>query len=317
MSASLNLTSAAAFRDYVEDMGDQLIAQGFYGFKTADYMTVHEGVKGKKILTSLMVNDLARRWAKQFNAPLDTIVFAPRELNVEFAKVELEIYPQDFESTYLGKKRKKGQGMDIPFEGDIMMQVMKKLAQELDIATIQGVKAATPASTDLLKQLYHGLLKLITDLIAAGHAPYVVAGGALTTANIMTVVRDMQDGIGEAYKEGDLEIYMSLVNMNKYFDAHVTKYQGIKPQVRFVNGVKQTRTEDESGWIIGLPSWKNSNRICVTPPGNFHLGYDDIVDWQSFNFKDDIRSIKFWMDFKMGVQIFLAEESAFMVNNLA
>jgi hypothetical protein len=279
-------------------------------------MTVHEGVKGKKILNSLMVGDLTRRWAKNFDAPADTLIFAPRELSVEFSKVELEIFPQDFESTYLGKKRRQGQGMDIPFEGDIMMQVMKKLAQEIDIAVVQGVKAATPASTDMLKNLFHGLLKLVTDLIAAGHAPYMVPGGTLTTANIMTVVNDMVDGIGEGYKEGDLEIYMSSLNMRKYFDAHVTKYQGNKPVTRYVNGVYQMRTEDESGWIIGLPSWKASNRIVVTPPGNFHLGYDDVADWQSFNFKDDIRCIKFWMDFKMGVQLFIAEESAFMVNNL-
>jgi hypothetical protein len=315
-TASLNLTSAQSLRDYVEDFGDDLIYQGFYGFKTADYMTPHEGVKGKKWLTTMLVADLARRWQKQYNAPNDLINFKPRALEVEAAKVELTIYPQDFESTYLGKKRKKGQNMDIPMEGDIMMQVMKKLAQEFEVGVHQAEESAVPAPTDLLKQLFNGYNVLIADLISGGHAPVSVPGGVLTTSNIIPHLAEMVDAVGDGYKEGDLEVIMSSINARKYFDAHVAKYNGSKPETRRVNGVKQYRLEDESGWIVPLPGRKNSNRIIVTPPGNLHWGYDDVNDWTVFNFEQNKRAIDFWMDFKIGVQIFIAEESAFVVNNL-
>ena len=314
-TASLNLTSAQALRDYVEDFSDSLIVQGFYGHKTADYSTPHENVKGKKWLTSLLISDLARRWAKQFNAPADTLNFKPRALITEDAKVELEIYPKDFESSYLGKKRKKGQGMDIPFEGEIMSQVMKKLAQEMDFAHINGSAAATPASTDLLKQLFNGLAVLITELIADGHAPETVPGGTITESNILPHTAALIDGIGDGYREGDLQLFMSKVNARKYYNAWVTKYNGNKPQVTYVNGVQTLEMEQEEGKIVVLPSWKGNRMVC-TPTGNLHHGYDDISDWTMFNFKEDIRCIKFWMDFKFGVQLFLPDENAFMVNNL-
>lgn len=315
-TASLNLTSAQSLRDYVEDFGEDLILQSFYGFRTSDYLTPHEGVKGKKWLTTLLVADLARRWAKQFNASEDVITFKPRALEVEMAKVELQIYPQDFETTYLGNKRKKGQGMDIPFEGDIMMQVMKKLAKEFEVAVWQGEEAATPAPGDLLKKLFNGYKILIQQLVAGGHAPVSVPGGVITASNIMPHLAEMVDAVDDGYKEGDLEIFMSALNARKYFDAHVAKFQGAKPETRRVNGVKQYRMEDESGWIIPLPGLKFSNRIITTPPGNLHWGYDDVSDWTVFNFEENKRAIDFWMDFKMGVQIFIAEENAFVVNNL-
>jgi hypothetical protein len=310
-TSSLNLTSAAALRDYVEDFQDELIVQGFYGHRTADYSTPHENVKGKKWLTNLTVQDLARRWAKQFTPTDDVIGFKPRALITEDAKVELQIYPKDFESTYLGNKRKKGQGMDIPFEGQIMMQVMKKLAQEFDFAHLNAVETATPLSTDLFKVLFNGLFALFTELQTGGHAPLVLPGGGMTQNNILDIVNDLVSGLGTAYREGDIQVFMNKAQSRLFYNAWVAKYNGQKPNVTWANGVKKIELEEGEGEIIVLPSW-NSNRMVATPPGNFHHGYDDIMDATSFQFEQKKRSIDFWMDFKFGVQIFIPEEKALM-----
>jgi hypothetical protein len=310
-TSSLNLTSAAALRDYVEDFQDELIVQGFYGHRTADYSTPHENVKGKKWLTNLTVQDLARRWAKQFTPTDDVIGFKPRALITEDAKVELQIYPKDFESTYLGNKRKKGQGMDIPFEGQIMMQVMKKLAQEFDFAHLNAVETATPLSTDLFKVLFNGLFALFTELQTGGHAPLVLPGGGITQNNILDIVNDLVSGLGTAYREGDIQVFMNKAQSRLFYNAWVAKYNGQKPNVTWANGVKKIELEEGEGEIIVLPSW-NSNRMVATPPGNFHHGYDDITDATSFQFEQNKRSIDFWMDFKFGVQIFIPEEKALM-----
>lgn len=314
-TASLTLTSAAALRDYVEDFGDQLIVQGFYGHRTADYSTPHENVKGKKYLTGLTVGDLAKRWAKTFSASQDVLNFKPRALVVEPAKVELQIYPQDFESTYLGKMRKKGQGMDIPFEGEIMMKVMQKLAQELDNAHLNGDAAASPASTDLLSALFDGTMKLIDDLVVAGHDELALPVAGFTVNTALDVVNDLIMGLASPYRLGDTQVFMNKAQARIYYNAWVLKYNGNASAVRFENGVQKMELEYAQGEVIVLPSW-TSARIVATPPGNFHHGYDDIADWTSFKFEQNKRAIDFWLDFKFGVQIFIPEESAFMITEV-
>ena len=179
-TGSINLASAESFRDYVEDFGTELFGRAYYGFESANIATLHEGVKGKKILTELIMGDLARRWAKNFTPTEDQLNFKPRTLEVSTCKVELQICPQDFESTYLGMFRRKGQNHDdIPFEGYILDKIMKKLAQEFEVAFHQAQKAGTPAAADLMKQTFDGLNKVIADEIAAGYAPVATPGGCL------------------------------------------------------------------------------------------------------------------------------------------
>jgi hypothetical protein len=310
-TASLDLTSAQALRDYVEDFSDDLIVQGFYGHRTADYSTPHEGLKGKKYLNTLQISDLARRWRKQFGAKEDTIKFKPRPIVVEKVKVELEIYPQDFETSYLGKKRKKGQGMDIPFEGEIMSQVMKRLAQEFDVAHCQAVENQTVGPDDLMKELFNGLFQIFGQIQTGGHAPLALPSGGITDNNILNIVADLINGIGKGYNEGDLQVFMNNEQSRLYHNAWIKKYMGQKPKLEWVNKVKTMESEEGDATIIVLPSW-NSNRIVCTPPGNFHHGFDDALDWSSFNFKEDIRVIKFWMDFMFGVQVVIPDEDALM-----
>jgi hypothetical protein len=310
-TASLDLTSVQALRDYVEDFSDDLIVQGFYGHKTALYSTPHENVKGKKYLNTLLISDLARRYSKQFSAPNDVIKFKPRAIITEDAKVELEIYPKDFETSYLGKKRKKGQGMDIPFEGEIMGQVMARLAQEFDIAHLQAVETQSPASTDLMKQVFNGLFKVFDQIQADGHAPLATPSGGITELNILDICKDLIDNIAPGYNEGDLQIFMNKRYARMFQNAWTKKYVGQKASITWTDKVKTIETEEGDAKVIVLPSW-NSNRIVCTPPGNFHHGFDDQLDWSQFNFLQFIRCIKFWMDFKFGVQVIVPDEDALM-----
>lgn len=314
-TASLNLTSAAALRDYVEDFGEELIVQGFYGHRTADFSTPHENVKGKKTLTSLEVGDLAKRFEKTFTPSQDKLTFKPRTLITEDVKVELQIFPKDFESTYLGNKRKKGQGMDIPFEGQIMQKLMQKLMQEFDYAHLNAIESNAPVSTDLMRQLFNGLFPLFDELVTDGHAELALPLAGWTVDTALDIVNDLVMGLASPYRLGDVNVFMNKAKARIYYNAWVKKYAGSKPMVTWENGVQKIELEEGQGHVVVLPSWI-SPRVVATPPGNFHHGYDDVSDWTSFNFEQNKRSIDFWMDFRFGVQVFLPEESALMMTEI-
>src|SRR5688572_20216139 len=121
MSASVDFTNAAALQDYIRKFMPELIGKLYHGFPSAQIFTPHEGVKGEMILTEMVLGTLVQQWTKTFNPLANKITFKPRTLRVVPAKVDLQIYPQEFESTYLGMARRPGfQPNDLPFQGFIM-----------------------------------------------------------------------------------------------------------------------------------------------------------------------------------------------------
>lgn len=313
-TGSINLASAESFRDYVEDFGTELFGRAYYGFESANIATLHEGVKGKKILTELIMGDLARRWAKNFTPTEDQLNFKPRTLEVSTCKVELQICPQDFESTYLGMFRRKGQNHDdIPFEGYILDKIMKKLAQEFEVAFHQAQKAGTPAAADLMKQTFDGLNKVIADEIAAGYAPVATPGGTLTATSIIPTLEAMWNKLSDAYKPGEIEVYGSYAHTRLYQTAYAAKYNGNKPAV---DAMGRVRLEFGEGWLKPLPGRSGSDRLIMTPSENLHYGIDAPEDSQIMKFENNKRNVDMWMDFNVGLQVGLVDEDVFVVNDL-
>lgn len=312
-TGSLNLTDAASFQSYVQEFSDELYSRAFYNFATNPYLTVHEGVKGKKVLTKLVVADLARRYAKAFAPVDDTLSFTPRVLEVNKVKVELSIVPKDFETTYLGMFRQKGQSdRDIPFEGYILNDVFGKLDEEFESAIWAAVAAGTPAATDKMIAVFNGFKKIIADLIVAGHTPVTTPGGALTNSNMLQLLEDMWGALHPAYQTAQVDAYCAPETARKYWNNHITKYQGVKPEMVGNN----IRLEYGEGLLIPLPGLAGSQRIIMTPRGNLHWGIDAPADSSVFNFEQNKRAVDMWMDFNVGAQVAFTEDNILVVNDL-
>ena len=138
--SSANLAAAAAYKNSVHELGPDFIYKAFYAFKTMLHATVAEGNKGKRTLTEIMVGDLVYAWNKNFNPRQNAIDYRPREIEVVAQKFDLAFVPQEYEATYLGAARKKGQnpGSDLPAEAEHMMLIMAKIASELENAVWRG-----------------------------------------------------------------------------------------------------------------------------------------------------------------------------------
>lgn len=317
MPLSANLTDVAAFRDYVEDFHDQLITKAFYSPKTVGLSTTHEGVKGKKILTILdVLSELAVAWKADFVAKANAAAFIPRELEVVRYKIDLSFTPQDFEDTYLGMYRKKGQnpGEEMPFAGYVLDQLLSSHATSIDSSLWKAVKAGsiTPGTTPM-SQCFDGFLELIKDLITAGNAPVVTPGGAITQGNIVALVESMWDALNDAYKETQVGVFMSYQNYMKYNRGYREEFG------KYVSDNKSgARVLDfgENAILYPMKGLSGSDRIIMTPVSNLHVGYDDFNDDTMFEFEKNKRQIDFWLDATIGCQFALKDEDILVTNDL-
>lgn len=317
MDESLDYSYARDFQDYVREYQEELFTQLFFAFKTADLAQIFEGIKGEKVITQFDVADnLARRWGKSFD-PVEIGAFKPRVLKTVLNKVDFAITPQDYEESYMGAFRKKGQNPeDWPFQAYIMEKVLAKLNQEFEVAAWQAVQEASPSAGDYLRQTFNGFLKIIIDAITAGDIT-PVATGAINAGNILANVRLMWAAVLPQYKENGTDIFMSYAMYDTYRIAYKDAYK-VDPAfvqidnssyegIMFELGNKRTR-------IIPINGLQGSNRIVITPRENLAIGIDSSSDVM-FRVKDDIRTMKFWMDFRMGAQILLQEEGILVVND--
>lgn len=316
---SLDHSYAQSFQDYVRTYADDLFCELFYGFKTSDLAQTHEGIKGEKVITQLEVADnLARRWAKTFD-PTDAATFKPRVLKTVLNKVDFSIVPQQYESSYLGAWRKKGQNpADWPYQAYVMQKVLAKLMQEFEVATWQGVEEASPSAGDYLRQTFDGYLQIIVEALAAGDITAVTTG-ALDASNIIAKLRLMWAAVSSQYKEGGMDILMSYDLYDTYRIAYKDANKIDPAYIQITDaGYRGVLYELGNGntKIIPVNGMSGSGRVVITPRENLAIGIDDASDVM-FNVQQDIRELKFWMDFRMGVQILLQKDGILVVNDQA
>lgn len=308
--SSISFVSAAAYKDHVELVGEELITRMFYGFETAKLVTTHEGVKGKKVLTELVIgSDLVKKYRSQFDPVAGAIDFKPRVLEVFPAKVDLSIVPQDFESSYLGQFRKKGQDpRDFPFEAYVMDKIVERVHQEIEHAVHSAAIPGVPTATDPIRLLFDGYLEIIKDAIAATDLT-VATTGAITADNIVSSVEIVWDSLDVPTKAGATMAFVSVQNYTRYMRKYRSEFGKYTEP-----GKMQTKLDFADCTLVAQPGMGSSNRIIIMPADNFHLGYDGITDHSMFNFDTNTRELRFWMDFKIGVQIGICKDGIVAVN---
>lgn len=312
MSASVDFTSAAAFRAYMETFADDLICELFQKFRTGEMITAHEGVKGKKVITQLILGTLVKRWAATFSATADAVDFAPRELEVSPAKVDLTIYPQEFEQTYLAYARRPGfSHTEMPFERYILDRIVGKVAAEIETAIWQGEKTGSGA-TDPLTSLFDGFLHLIADAVVATTLTEV-ATGALTATNAVASVEAMWDALDPAYKDEDVAVFMSYANFQNYARDYRTRY-GFGVRLPGSDEMK-IKLDFGNAYLVPVSGMGTSGRVVMTPANNLHYGYDMADDMSTVRIQELHRGLDLMMDFKIGAQIGLLEDGIIVVND--
>lgn len=320
-TTNTDYSAVAAYRAYVETISDEIFTKLYYDFDTAQFITIHEGVKGKKVWTEQQILGLIKAYFSDFT-PSDTNKLIPVELVVEANKIEHREVPQDMESTYLGFLRRNGfNHQEWPLERMTLTNILKKAKEELEDAVWQAVRKATAlAPGDPVNVTFNGFLKLIADAIVAGDVT-PVATGAITEANILPSLKAMYGELSPALKRAGTVIRMSYANFDKYVAAMDAQHPNSDAAyVEMGNaGYRGIRYRQGAGNTVIMPvaGMGDSDRIIFMPNEHFHMGTDSMADFQNFQVEKQVRELLFWLDFKIGVTITLLRDGVAVVNDQA
>lgn len=320
--ASVSYTQPEAFQAYVREYSMDIFRKLYYGFKTAQLTSPFEGVKGQLVLNeAIITGNLIKRWTKNFE-PVVAASIAPVILETALNKIDFSVVPQEYERSYLGKLRQKGQNpTDWPFEAFLLESVMKQANIEMEQAIWKGVKTGAPAVGDNLTVTFNGFLKLIADAVTATTLTPRVTG-AITSSNAVTAFRNMWNFVGEAEKDQGVDILCSYAIYDNYRIHYKTLYGANPAETEVINnaGYAVTGMRFELGGgdtnIIPLPGLSGSGRVIMTPRGNLVHGMDSPSDLE-WNSDQDVRTMRFWTDFRMGCQILMARDTIMTINDQA
>ena len=319
--ANTDYSLVAGYKAFVEEISSDIFTKLFYGFRTANLATLHEGVKGKKVWTEQQMLTLAKAYFANFN-PGDTNALVPVVLETNANKVEHKEIPQEMEDTYLGFLRRNGfNHQEWPLERYTVENLLKKLNQEFENAVWQGDKKATAlAEGDAMAITFDGFLKIIADAITATDLTPVTTG-AITEANILANLKLMYAELSPELKAAGTDIFMSYANFDKYVAAMDAVHPNsdaayVELGAAGYNGIRYRQGAGNTT-IIPVAGMGTSDRILMIPRENLHIGFDSMSDWSNFNFEQQVRELLYWMDFKIGVTITLLRDGIAVVNDQA
>lgn len=321
--SSANLAKAKIYEAIIQEYAPGLVSQGLFGFKTADFVQVGEGNKGLRTITEGSVNDITYEGGGLygFNPVPGAFDYTPRDILVSAQSVDLEFIPQQFEETYIGSARKKGQnsGTDLPYEAWHMMKIMDKMANELERAVWQGVKVAPLPGGQRRKLLQNlnGFFKVITDELAVGSSnftPFAVPGGAWTDTNAVINLEKMAERLDSDTQSQKLYAYCGIHLVNKY---RRNMREAYKKYTDTSIALNQIQMEIGDVTLIGLPGLGMSNRVIITTPENLVIDFDSIDDTKFINVESNKRKIEMWADYKVGVNLQIVHNDKVSVCDIA
>lgn len=277
-------------------------------------VTLWDGLQDEAPMPNVDVIDIVKPMKyTTFDPTSDAIVFDSRTMKVRPFKVDLHIYPQDFERTWLAHNRKMAATMktweEVPFAEFIMQKIMERIGENVRQATWQGVYNASGTTVNAICD---GFITLATAGVAAGKIPTVATGG-VTTSNVIAKLDEYPEALGDAFstKKGYLHVPRKVFEM--YTKADPTAV-GRTMSLSEVPGANNQNLDAVYLRGTDIKVVKNhylshsdtASQIICTTENNLFCGTDTMGSFNQIRFQEENRSIKMLLDGKWGVQYALA-----------
>lgn len=277
-------------------------------------ITLLDGLQDEAPMPNFTVGDLVRPGKyTTFDPTSNAIAFDSRTMKVRPFKVDLQIYPQDFEKTWLAHNRRGRATMknweDVPFAEYIMMKIMDRIQENIHRATYRGIYNASGTAVN---DICDGYVKIITDLVAAGKVA-TVASGTIDTSNVISKLDEYAEALGDAYAAGKGYIHVPRKVFEMYTKADPTAV-GRTMSISEVPGTNGSNldsvylrgTDIKVVKNIYLNHGEDDSEIFCTTGNNLFAGTDTVSEFNNIEFQIFDRSIKMLLDGKWGTQIALA-----------
>ena len=323
MSNSVKLTALVAnLGNYYQEHRDQIFTDALLGLEdtfSGNGITVEDGVADEVPLLGLTMGNVLQPGAyTTTNFTNDALTIGSRTLKVKPVKADLLFYPQDFERKWLTYNRTKKMTMkeftDIPFHEYFVMQLVKKMKEELRYA---AWTAKVANATTTWTSIFDGwITKIIADVVA-GNISQVGDGNALTAGNVITQFEQYTDGMSDSNGVNKSYLYCSPQAFRWYVRADVS-------------ALGRTSAFDELGGQMAIGSFpeicvRGTNTVIKAEPAltkvntgfaneaviisvenNLVFGTDTMNEINNMDFEKFERSIKVMVDFKAGVDYRIA-----------
>jgi len=310
MAGSIKLTDANALQAYVRDFRKDIIRKLFFGFPTSGIVRLEDNVKGKRVLHNLTIGALAKRYRRSFNPRQDAIKHGQREIETHLIDIDLEVNPTDYEGSYMGQFRQKGQDpKDWPFEAEIIEDVISKAASEMEVAFWQAEKTGVAVDADMI-DVFDGVHKILRDEIAASNLT-PIATGSITNTNAVSSLRALYKDLAPQYQLGNMDCFINPGDAILYLEDYQNKY-GATAQA-FQNG--NTLHLDIGAINVHKCPGIKPGALLMTPKENIVYGLDGLDDSRMLNFQDQIKSIQMSMQFRIGAQLGIVDNELISLNN--
>lgn len=270
-------------------------------------VTIWDDVQDEVPLPNLTTASVVRRGDYQnFNATNNALVFNNRLLKARPFKVDLRIYPQDFQRGWLAHNRPtKGTAKEfehIPFHQYIMDQMIRQIQDEMRLITWKGVyNGAGATNVDVVD----GFVRTIKNGITATTIPTVTLG-SITPTNVIAKCEELAFSLGDAYanRKGYLHVPRKIYEMYITADPTATGRFMMFNEVAGQTGpdVYLRGTNIKLVRNVDLRYGTTNSELFVTTEGNLFIGTDTLSELNGFDFEKEKRWINMMMDGVWGVQ---------------
>lgn len=267
---------------------------------TEKYMTQIKTDDTTFKLSNAVIGNIVQPFHKNFTKSGDQ-TFTANELALYHLKVDLEMYPDDIEATWLGFLSSNGLNRkDWPVVRYVMEQlVIPKIKDNIELLEIvKGEYSAPNGTTPGATGTGMNGLKYQLQSAVNAHKANVVSGmSPITSSNIFDQVEIFVDGISNVYQGVPMNVFMSPTFYRYYKrDArsqgfyNITGDQGVDDKVDF--------TPQN---VVGLPSMAGETFIFATPKENLLYLTKKSMNKTKFKVEEYRRVVSIMTDWYEGV----------------
>ena len=229
--------------------------------------------------------------------------FTQRTVTVGKVKVHESLCPKTLESKYTQLALAAGSIYEsIPFEKQYTDLKAGTIAEQIETALWQG----NTASADVNLNKWDGLIKLIDNSGAAvaGNTSGITAGTGITSANALTIVKDIKNAIPARVKgKKDVRLFCGWDVFDKLVDGFVTAnyFNYGASQLSYENG--EFVIPGTAYKVTAVHGLDGTNRLFALRESNLYMGCDILGEedkWEIFYARESME-IRFVSEFKVGI----------------
>ncbi|MFZ4401476.1 MAG: hypothetical protein ACOYO1_15680 [Bacteroidales bacterium] len=273
MDVSEIVTAFKAYYEKSQANKDRILGKLSQGILTPQYCTPIKTDDTVFKLSELIIGDLVQGFQKAWT-PKDDIKFKPNELRLYHLKIDIDLFPDDIQATWLGflssgQLNKKDEPLikfliEHPDQG-----ILAKINSNMELKEYgKGVyEAPTGGTAGITGKSMNGFIKQLQTGVDADTINYVSLG-TLNKDSIFDQVELFVDGISEEYQDVPMNVHMS-PKWAKYYhrDKRAQGFYQISSDADVKNSIDFTPQN-----VVSLPCLSGTDVIFATPKVNMiHL----------------------------------------------